>query len=123
MEVMMGDLVLTESEVNPVMSALLDNGIDVTALHNHFFFGPPLIFFMHVHGMGSPADLARKLQTALSLIGKTSAPAGTGRAIEGKLNGEALSKTIGFPGEQNGAVYKITIGRSDLSVKEMGATI
>ena len=49
---MMGDLVLTEDEVNPVMSALLDNGLDVTALHNHFFWEQPRIFYMHVHGMG-----------------------------------------------------------------------
>ena len=70
-EVMMGDLVLTEDEVNPVMSALLDNGLDVTALHNHFFFDSPRIFFMHVHGHGAAADLAKKVQPAIALIGKT----------------------------------------------------
>lgn len=52
-EVMMGDLVLTEDEVNPVMSAILDNGLDVTALHNHFFWEQPRIFYMHVHGRGA----------------------------------------------------------------------
>src|SRR3954470_8115011 len=57
MDVMMGDLVLTEDEVNPVMSALLTNGLDVTALHNHFLFDAPRIFYMHVHGHGSPMDL------------------------------------------------------------------
>src|SRR5262249_13364382 len=57
-DVMMGDLVLTEDEVNPVMSALLDNGLEVTALHNHFFWEQPRIFYMHVHGMGAPAELA-----------------------------------------------------------------
>src|SRR5215472_18988665 len=55
-DVMMGDLVLLEDEVNPVMSALLDNGLDVTALHNHFFFESPRIFYMHVHGHGKAAD-------------------------------------------------------------------
>src|SRR5262245_25496170 len=69
-EVLMGDLVLTEDEVNPVMSALLDNGIDVTALHNHFFWEQPRLFLMHVHGMGSAADLANKVKPALALIGK-----------------------------------------------------
>jgi len=69
-EVMMGDLVLLEDEVNPVMSALLDNGIDVTALHNHFFWEQPRLFYMHVHGMGSAADLAKKVKPALDLIGK-----------------------------------------------------
>ena len=49
---MMGDLVMTEEEVNPVMSAVLDNGLNVTALHNHFFYETPRIFYMHVHGHG-----------------------------------------------------------------------
>ena len=61
-DVLMGDLVLTEDEVNPVMSALLENGLDVTALHNHFFWEQPRIFYMHVHGMGRAADLAEAHQ-------------------------------------------------------------
>src|SRR6202008_1753255 len=61
MDVMMGDLVLTEAEVNPVMSALLTNGLDVTALHNHFFFETPRIYYMNVHGHGNAADLAAKV--------------------------------------------------------------
>src|SRR5438552_5800612 len=72
MDVMMGDLVLLQDEVNPVMSALLDNGLEVTALHNHFFWDDPRMFYMHVHGHGSPGDLARKVKPALDLIGRTS---------------------------------------------------
>src|SRR3989442_3636985 len=75
-DVMMGDLVLLQEEVNPVMSALLDNGLDVTALHNHFFQEEPRIFYMHLHGHGTPADLARKLKPALGLIGKGAARPG-----------------------------------------------
>src|SRR5262245_48110717 len=93
MDVMMGDLVLTEAEVNPVMSAVLDNGLEVTALHNHFLFDNPRIFYMHVHGHGATPDVARKLQPALALIGKTP-PAGSatsGRTIEGKLDTAALA--------------------------------
>jgi hypothetical protein len=124
MEVMMGDLVLTETEVNAVMSAVLDNGLDVTAVHNHFFLDTPRIFYMHVHGHGTAADLATRIRPALGMIGKPVPGAnGGGRTIEGTLNSEALSKTIGFPGEQTGAVYKITIGRSDFTMKEMGAVI
>src|SRR5881275_1715991 len=70
MDVMMGDLVLTQDEVNPVMSALLDNGLEVTALHNHFLWEEPRIFYMHVHGHGKTADLAREVKPALDLIGK-----------------------------------------------------
>src|SRR5215469_14511111 len=69
-DVMMGDLVLWEDEVNPVMSALLSNGLEVTALHNHFFFESPRLFYLHVHGHGKAADLARMAKPALDLIGK-----------------------------------------------------
>src|SRR5215471_6148286 len=69
-DVMMGDLVLLEDEVNPVMSAMLENGLDVTALHNHFFFESPRMFYMHVHGHGKAADLAKMAKPALDLIGK-----------------------------------------------------
>src|SRR6187549_4030329 len=75
MDVMMGDLVLTEDEVNPVMSALLDNGLEVTALHNHFFWEQPRVFYMHVHGMGAAADLAKRLRPALDIIDKAMAAA------------------------------------------------
>src|ERR1700716_4508852 len=76
MDVMMGDLVLTQDEVNPVMSALLDNGLEATAIHNHFFWDEPRMFYMHVHGHGKPMDLATKVKPALDLIGKgTNRPA------------------------------------------------
>src|SRR6266550_4331828 len=127
MDVMMGDLVLTDDEVNPVMSALLTNGLDVTALHNHFFFDTPRIYYMHVHGHGMASDLAAKVKPALGLIGAhPPAPVPTatsGRAINGTLNSEALAKIVGYDGEQNGGVYKITIGRPDMPLKEMGAAI
>src|SRR4249919_621815 len=70
-DVMMGDLVLTQDEVNPVMSALLDNGLETTALHNHFFWDEPRMFYMHVHSHGTPAELARKVKPALDLIGRS----------------------------------------------------
>lgn len=126
-DVMMGDLVLTEEEVNPVMSAVLDNGLNVTALHNHFFYETPRIFYMHVHGHGTPADIAKRIAPALALIGKTpsrrSVAGASGKPIEGKLDVARLAKIVGHEGEQSGAVYKITIGRPDIPLKEMGATI
>ena len=126
-DVMMGDLVLTEDEVNPVMSAVLENGLDVTALHNHFFFESPRIFYMHVHGHGNAADIAVKIRPALDRIGQTPARASgataIGGALEGTLDTKRLAKIIGHEGEQSGAVYKITVGRSDIPVKERGAAI
>ena len=127
MDVMMGDLVLTQDEVNPVMSALLDNGLDVTALHNHFFWDEPRMYYMHVHGHGSPADLARRVKPALDLIGKKSsgsaAAPSAASATPAGLDTAKLAKIVGHDGEQSGAVYKITVGRDDLHVVEMGAPI
>jgi hypothetical protein len=128
-DVMMGDLVLLEDEVNPVMSALLSNGLEVTALHNHFFFESPRIFYMHVHGHGKAADLARMAKPALDLIGKgspqhQSSVTGGGSSIAGgTIDTAKIAKLVGHEGEQNGQVYKITIGRDDIGLKEMGATI
>jgi hypothetical protein len=62
----MGDLALFEDEVNPVMSAALDNGLEVTALHNHFFFESPHVMFMHIGGNGSAANLAGAERAAMN---------------------------------------------------------
>lgn len=124
-DVMMGDLVLLQDEVNPVLSTLLDNGIDVTALHNHFFWDDPHVYFMHVHGMGKAADLARRVKPGLDLIGHvTPAPvAPWGGGTGAPLDTAKLAKIVGHEGEQSGAVYKITVGRDDLGMKEHGAVI
>jgi len=127
MDVMMGDLVLLQDEVNPVMSALLDNGIEVTALHNHFFWDEPRMVYMHVHGHGEPMDLARKVKPALDLIGKQTKPASPPAApatnAGGQLNTTKIAQIAGHTGDQTGAVYKITVGRDDLKMTEMGAPI
>ena len=123
-DVMMGDLVLLQDEVNPVMSALLDNGIEVTALHNHFFWDEPHVYYMHVHAMGKAGDLARRVKPGLDLIGHvTPTPATAVPATGTPLDTEKLSKIVGHPGEQSGAVFKITIGRDDLGMKDHGAAI
>ena len=123
-DVMMGDLVLLPEEVNPVMSALLDNGLEVTALHNHFFWENPRIYYMHIHGHGKAADLAEHIKPALALIGKgqpTSSPATS--PAKSSLDTAKIAKLVGHDGELNGAVYKITVGRDDIKLKEMGASI
>jgi hypothetical protein len=128
-EVMMGDLVLLEDEVNPVMSALLENGLEVTALHNHFFFESPRIFYMHVHGHGAAADLAKKVKPAIDLIGhgspqhQTTVSGGKGGVSAGQFDAAKIAQIVGHEGEQSGQVYKITIGRDDINLREMGATI
>jgi hypothetical protein len=128
-EVMMGDLVLLEDEVNPVMSALLDNGLEVTALHNHFFFESPRIFYMHLHGHGAAGDLAKRVKPAVGLIGRdtpqhqSTISGGKAGVSAGQIDTAKIAQIVGHEGEQSGPVYKITIGRDDINLKEMGATI
>jgi hypothetical protein len=128
-QVMMGDLVLREDEVNPVMSALLDNGLEVTALHNHFFWDQPRMYYMHVHGMGTAADLAKRVKPAIALIDKTASASNAGSggakpaAPPAGLDDAALAKVMGYPGERTGAVYKITIGRPDIQLRDHGALV
>ncbi len=137
-EVMMGDLVLTEDEVNPVMSALLNEGLEVTALHNHFFWEQPRVFYMHVHGMGTAAAIAAKLKPAMDLISQSMArstglpappaadlppPPNGSASSDTPLDGPVLAKIVGHSGEQLGPVYKITIGRPDVDLRMQGAVI
>jgi hypothetical protein len=136
MDMMMGDLPLLEDEVNPIMSLLLDNKLEVTALHNHFLFERPRVFFMHVHGMGTPKDLAAQVRPALDLLASDmkrneqryeqhpETPAITAEPLgAGPLDTAGLARIIGHKGENLGPVYKITIGRDDMSYREMGARI
>ena len=130
MDVLMGDLVLLQEEVNPVMSALLEHGLEVTALHNHFFWEEPRIFYMHIHGHGKALELAHQVKPALDLIGKVAPSSGMehkasekSAAPAGALDTGKIARIVGHAGEQSGGVYKITIGRDDLAVREMGATI
>src|SRR5882757_1772800 len=101
MEVMMGDLVLLEDEVNPVMSALLDNGLEVSAVHNHFFFESPRIFYMHVHGHGKAADLAKMVKPAVDLIGsgspqhQSTVSGGKASVVAGKIDSAQIARIVG----------------------------
>jgi hypothetical protein len=125
-DVLMGDLVLLQEEVNPVMSALLDHGLDVTALHNHFFWETPRVFYMHVHGHGKAVDLAEHIKPALALIGTSTqgtANAPASATAKTTLDTARIAKIVGHDGEQSGAVYKITVGRDDIKLTEMGAVI
>src|SRR5258708_25050254 len=119
-DVMMGDLVLLQEEVNPVMSALLDNGIEVTALHNHFFWDDPHVYFMHVHGMGKAADLAKQIKPGLDLIGHgpAAAPAAASSGAAPGLDTAQIAKIVGHEREQSGALYTITLGRDELHMHE-----
>jgi biotin operon repressor len=118
----MGDLVLLQEEVNPVISALHENGLEITALHNHFFYEEPRIFFMHIGGMGPKEKLAQGLRQALDKTATPGAPAAPPTpASPLQLNTAQLEKIVGHPGQAMGPVFKITVGRG--GVKMAGVEI
>lgn len=126
--VLMSDTVLLEEEVNPLISAAHANGLEISAIHNHFFYEQPRIFYMHVHGMGDPASLAHRYAAAIGatkLFPANQPPAGPPPQRTGKeiFDLPALDAIIGTSGKVNGPTYKYTIGRDDLFVQAMGAHI
>ena len=126
---LMSDTVLLQEEVNPLISAAQDHGLQVTAIHNHFFYESPRIFYMHLHGMGDAAELAGKYgaaikDTKLHPSNQPSATASSGaRTAKEIFDLAALDKAIGLTGKVNGPVYKYVVGREDLRVIAMGAEV
>ncbi len=126
--VLMSDVVLLQEEVNAVLSAAQENGLEISAIHNHFFYEEPRIFYMHVHGMGELGRLARAYSAAVRPAKIHPAnqpppgppPARTGREIFDLPRLDAIMK---YQGVVNGPTYKYTIGRADLTVLAMGAEI
>lgn len=121
----MGDTVLLQEEVNPLISAAQANGLEIGAIHNHFFYEEPRISYMHIHGMGSIAELAKRYADTIrdSKIFPANQPASsTPSAITGKENFDipALDAIVRYTGTVNGPTYKYTVGRSDLKVMMMG---
>ena len=110
----MGDLVLLETEVNTVMAKLLENGVEVTAVHNHLLRANPETFYMHIGGHGDPVKIATAIRTALaeSKTPLTAPPAGgTPPAID--LDTAQLDSIMGVKGTNNGGVYAFGVPRRD----------
>ena len=108
----MGDMVLTEDQVNPVMSAALDSGLSVTALHNHFLWERPRVMFMHIGGMGDEAKLAEGVGRVFAAMKqKFDAPTVDIDPANTTLDPKKIDAVLGRKGEMGSGVYKITIGR------------
>jgi hypothetical protein len=120
---LMGDIVLLETEINPVMAKAIANGLEITAIHNHLLRGNPATFYMHVGGHGDPVKLATALRTALA-ESKTplAAPAPAGAAAAIDLDTAQLDQIIGVKGAANGGVYQFGVPRRD-PVTENGMQI
>ncbi|HLH49079.1 MAG TPA: DUF1259 domain-containing protein [Roseiarcus sp.] len=121
---MMGDLVLTESEINPVISKLLAEGLQVTAVHNHLLRATPPTFYMHVAGKGDAEQLARRMHNAIE---QSKTPLGLNIAApktspELGIETTAIDQLIGAKGHNNGGVYQYSLIRPD-DIKQGGMTI
>jgi hypothetical protein len=122
---LMGDLVLTESEVNPVMAKLLGSGIEITAIHNHLLRTSQPTLYMHIHGHGDPMAMATAIRAALA-ESKTpfSAPAApsVAQTTQIDLDTEKLDEAIGAKGKVNGGVYQFSVPRID-TITERGLPV
>src|SRR5262249_13084439 len=118
----MGDLVLTDTEISPVMQRLIADGVQITAVHNHLLRTSVPVFYMHVGGHGDPVKLGETLRAALGLSGTPmSAPTPAPPAAL-DFDAGALDKILGYKGTVNGGVYQFTVPRSE-SIKEGGMPV
>ena len=110
----MGDLVLTDTEISPVMKRLIDGGMEITAIHNHLLRTSVPVFYMHIGGHGDPVKLAETVHAALALS-KTplSAPAAATPPPPIDLDTTGIEKTLGFKGTANGGVYQFSVPRAE----------
>lgn len=123
---LMGDLVLTDTEISPVMGRLIADGVEISAVHNHLLRTSVPVFYMHVGGHGDPVKLAETLHAALALSNtpmNAQAPApspASASALE--FDTAALDKTLGYKGKANGAVYQFSVPRAE-AITEGGMAI
>lgn len=118
----MGDLVLTDKEVSPVMKRLLDGGLEITAIHNHLFRTSEPIFYMHVEGHGNPVSLAETLRAGLALSATPLTPAPAARPTPLDLDTSALENALGRKGKSNGGVLQFSFPRAQ-AVSQDGMSI
>src|SRR5258705_879169 len=119
----MGDLVLLETEINSVMSKLIEGGLDITAVHNHLLRANPATFYMHVGGHGDPVKIANAIHVALA-ASKTplEAPVAASPARAVDLDTGQLGQIIGAKGQGNGGVYQFGVPRRD-PITDHGASL
>ena len=109
----MGDLVLLETEINPVMLKLIEGGLEITAVHNHLLRASPATFYMHVGGHGDPAKMAAVIHDALSASKTPATPAAATPPPAVDLDTAQLDQLIGGKGQANGGVYQFNVPRRD----------
>jgi len=118
----MGDLVLTDTEISPVMARLIADGVEISAIHNHLLRTSVPVFYMHVGGHGDPVKLAETLHAALALSKTPMSPPAPAPTAAVEFDTAALDKSLGYPGKANGSVYQFSVPRAE-SISEGGMAI
>ena len=119
--VVMGDLVLTEDEVAPVMQELQAGGIEITALHNHLIGESPHVMYMHIHGRGNPASLGKAIHSAIAKT-KTPEAAPATAAPDLDIDTKQIDLILGHSGKNNGGIYQVGVPRAE-HITEAGMVI
>src|SRR5262245_11204096 len=109
----MGDLVLTDDEVSPVISALQQGGVEQTAVHNHILGGTPNTMYVHIRAHGKEVDIARAIRRALEASKTPLDTAPAGPALAFTLDTAAIAKALGYSGRVNGGVYQVSVARAE----------
>ena len=122
----MGDIILTETDLKPVQQEVIKQGLTITAIHNHFVRNHPNVMYMHIGGSGKTEDMAQKAKAVLDKVAESRGhnPAAASVAdVTYTIDSKKLDDILGYKGEMSKGVYKYTIGRPDVSFKEHGVTI
>lgn len=122
----MGDIVVTEKDLKPVQQEIVKQGLTVTAIHNHFVRNEPDVMYVHIGGSGDERTLAQSVKAVLKKVTEIRGanPADANAAtVENTLDTSMIDSILGFSGSMNNGVYKITIGRPDVDLKEHGAPV
>src|SRR6266581_7299183 len=118
----MGDLVLLDTEIAPVMSKLIENGVEITAIHNHVLRGNPATYYMHIGGHGDPVKLATAIRTALAESKTPLTPPTPGTPPPIDLDTAQIDQIMGAKGTNNGGVYAMGVPRKD-PITEQGMSV
>ena len=122
----MGDIILTETDLKPVQREVIKQGLTITAIHNHFVRNHPNILYMHIGGSGKTDEMARKAKAVLDKVAESRGhdPAsGSVADVPYSIDTKKLDDILGYKGEMSKGVYKYTIGRPDVSLKEHGVVV
>lgn len=124
--ILMGDIVVKEDEIADVQQVLIDNGLKVTALHNHFVQEEPSVMYMHIGGQGTEEELAKGVKTVFEKIEESrggNPAAAEANEVENTLNTDQITEILGHDGNMNRGVYKVTVGRPDVDLEHEGDSV